>query len=82
MNLWQCPWQGQYDGVTVRVMIDCFRKMLEEAHVDIISTQQNEERVVLDMTLLVTPWILPSFTLPLTTHLYFEQEEDRQVIYR
>ena len=66
----------------VGVMIDVSRKMMEEAHVDIISTQQNEEKVVLEMRLLVTPRLLPSFTLPLTTHLYFEEEQDRQVIYR
>ena len=36
----------------------------------------------LSLVMVITPRYLPSFTLPLTSHLYFEQEADRQKIYR
>ena len=36
----------------------------------------------LSLAVVIRPIYLPSFTLPLTSHLYFEQEADKQKIYR
>ena len=58
------------------------RILIEDVVLDVISLQQNEELMRLSLVMVITPRYLPSFTLPLTSHLYFEQEADRQKIYR
>ena len=58
------------------------RLLIEDVTLDVISLHQNEELMRLSLVMVITPRYLPSFTLPLTSHLYFEQEADRQKIYR
>ena len=75
-------WETIISFIVNVVTLVMFRKLVEEVVVDVISTQQNEEKLVLEMILMITPTWFPSFTLPLTAHLYFEQEHQRQVIYK
>ena len=58
------------------------RTLVEEVVLDIISLQQNEEVMTLELEMMITPRYLPSFTLPITSHLYFEQVGDQQKIYK
>ena len=58
------------------------RLLIEDVTLDVISLHQNEELMRLSLVMVITPRYLPSFTLPLTSHLYFEQEADKQKIYR
>ena len=58
------------------------RLLIEDVALDVISLHQNEEVMVLSLVVVITPRYLPSFTLPLTSHLYFEQEAEKQRIYR
>ena len=58
------------------------RLLIEDVALDVISLHQNEEVMVLSLVVVITPRYLPSFTLPLTSHLYFEQEAEKQKIYR
>ena len=70
----------QHHDDTLRSLL-C-RLLIEDVALDVISLHQNEEVMVLSLVVVITPRYLPSFTLPLTSHLYFEQEADKQKIYR
>ena len=52
------------------------RKLLEDAVLDVISVDQDEVQISLVMVLHVTPVLLPSFSFPMTTHLYFDEASD------
>lgn len=50
--------------------------MLEDLVFDVISVTQDEVQMTLVMELHVTPVILPGFSFPMTTHLYFDEAAD------
>ena len=43
---------------------------------EVISVDQDEVQISLVMVLHVTPVLLPSFSFPMTTHLYFDEASD------
>ena len=64
------------------IVFFCISKLVEDVIVDMISVQQNEELMTIEMTIHVIPILLPPFSFPLTTSLYFEQVGDNQRIYK
>ena len=50
------------------------RRLLEEVSLEMVAVHQDEVEMVLQMELLVTPALLPAFSLPVTTHLYFDED--------
>ena len=48
---------------------------MEEVSLEVVSVHQDEVEMVLQMELLVTPALLPAFSLPVTTRLYFDEDE-------
>lgn len=49
---------------------------MEDVVLDIISVTQDEVQISLVMELHVTPVLLPGFSFPMTTHLYFDEAPD------
>ena len=79
----QCSqWVTAHTTISTHSAPRLARILIEDVVLDVISLQQNEELMRLSLVLVITPRYLPSFTLPLTSHLYFEQEADKQKIYR
>jgi len=72
--------EGQDEFSTIFVTL--MSKLVEDVIVDMISVQQNEELMTIEMTIHVIPILLPPFSFPLTTSLYFEQVGDNQRIYK
>ena len=50
------------------------RRLLEEVSLEMVAVHQDEVEMVLQMELLVTPALLPAFSPPITTHLYFDED--------
>ena len=59
-----------------------FRKFLEDVLLDIISVQHNEELVTLELVVHITPVLMPSFSIPITSYLHFEEDGELQRIYK
>ena len=59
-----------------------FRKFLEDVLLDIISVQHNEELVTLELVAHITPVLMPSFSIPIKSHLHFEEDGEHQRIYK
>ena len=79
----QCPlWVTATSNMMTGLRSLLPRLLIEDVALDVISLHQNEEVMVLSLVVVITPRYLPSFTLPLTSHLYFEQEAEKQRIYR
>jgi len=64
------------------IFVTLMSKLVEDVIVDMISVQQNEELMTIEMTIHVIPILLPTFSLPLTSSLNFEQVGDKQKIYK
>ena len=52
------------------------RNIVEDVVLDIVSVTQDEVQISLVMELHVTPVLLPGFSFPMTTHLYFDEAPD------
>ena len=79
----QCPlWVTAYINTITHSAPLLSRLLIEDVALDVISLHQNEELMRLSLVMVITPRLFPSFSLPLTSHLYFEQEADKQKIYR
>lgn len=72
----------QYEDPLLRVegwqeieqLTSAFRKLTEYALLQIDSVRHNQEKAVVEATLEVQPRFLPPFNLPLTLHVFFEEE--------
>ena len=49
---------------------------MEDAVLDIISVTQDEVQISLVMRLHISPVLLPGFSFPMTSHLYFDEAGD------
>ena len=50
--------------------------LVEDAVLDIISVTQDEVQISLVMRLHISPVLLPGFSFPMTSHLYFDEAGD------
>ena len=69
--------RGEQPATILRILTGVpgvVRRLLEEVSLEMVAVHQDEVEMVLQMELLVTPALLPAFSLPVTTHLYFDED--------
>jgi len=64
------------------VFVTLTRRFLEDVLLDIISVKHNEELVTLELVAHITPVLMPSFSIPIKSHLHFEEDGEHQRIYK
>ena len=58
------------------------RTLVENVLLDVVSVQHNEELLTVELELMISPRYFPSFILPVTSRLYFEDLGEGQKIYK